>query len=160
MDVKSSFLSSYTQRTQVSSVLRCTCNKSRRSLPSRPTSINQLVTGLHCAKHSSSCTRQTILFSHLSIWVASGSTCCHELWESSVGLGRPSISIGNLFDLFALSTSNRWTRRPPLTSSSSNITPGISGPHPYFLRTYHNRIPVQQNLIIITNWSEDFYQHP
>jgi len=97
MDVKSSFLSSYTQRTPVSTVLRCTCNKSRGSLPSRHTSINQLVTGLHCAKHISSCTKQTILFSHLSIWVASGSTCCHELWESSVGLGRPSISIGNLW---------------------------------------------------------------
>jgi len=50
-----------------------------------------------------------------------------------------------IVDLFALSTSNHRTRRPPLTSSSSNITPGISGPHPYFLRTYHNRIPVQQN---------------
>jgi len=40
-----------------------------------------------------------------------------------------------IVDLFALSTSNHRKRRLHLTSSSSNITLGISGPHPHFLRT-------------------------
>lgn len=90
--------------------------------------------------------------------MASGSTCCHELWESSVGLGRPSISIGNRW-LVCSKHFKPSNKAASLNEQQFKHNAWHFRPTPIFSQNVPEQDTGTSELIIIKNWSDDFYQH-
>jgi hypothetical protein len=155
MDLSPYFLV-HSQRTSVSTMCLCTWNKSTDSRRSKSSSTQQLLATLRKTQLFIKQTTSAPLTSF--IFVASGSTCCHKVWEEPAGPSRPSISIGNRW----LVCSKHF--KPPnkadgLDEQQFKHNAWHFSPAPTFSKNLPQQDTGISELIIIINRSDDFCQY-